>query len=244
MVLVNDKPATTATYIHSNDIIALKASLPNTSKKTLQLTLEVLYEDDYLAVINKPAGILVSGNRFMTVANALPQCLTPSLQLDAVQPQPVHRIDYPTTGLLLIGKTATSIQSMNTLFENKAIDKTYYAVTIGAMPVEGKISIPIDGKEALSHYKVFKTVSSKRFQFLNLVRLTPKTGRRHQLRKHLAALGNPILGDQTYGKAPYILKGKGLYLHAFRLTFIHPFTKKEMTLEKIVPSKFSILFDS
>ncbi|QIE60848.1 RluA family pseudouridine synthase [Rasiella rasia] len=240
-VLVNNLIATTATMIKGGETIVL--NIPERSiPKPLVLKLTVIYEDDYLAVIMKPAGILVSGNSFKTVRNALSQNLQPSALGDATSPQPVHRLDYATTGLLLIGKTSSSIRSLNALFEHKEIEKTYYAVTIGSMPAYGTINLPVDGKKSVSEYNVKEHISSKRFEQLNLVELHPKTGRRHQLRKHLSHLGNPILGDKEYGYKELILNGKGLYLHAYSLRFLHPFTKKEMIVVSDVPERFKKLF--
>ena len=241
LVLVNEEVATTATYIKGGERILLTKAV-TVLKRSFTLSLEVIFEDDYLALINKPAGILTSGNHFKTVANALSQNLKKSRQPDAVPPQPIHRLDYPTTGLLLIGKTSESIVALNKLFEDKAAVKTYLAVTIGAMEKKGSIRLPIDEKEAESGYEVLQTIDSERFGFLNLVKLYPKTGRRHQLRKHLASMGNPILGDTDYGVPGLILKGKGLYLHAFSLTFDHPFTANKIFIEKEPPKKFGKLF--
>lgn len=206
--------------------------------------LTVLYEDEYLAIIHKPAGILVSGNGFKTIAHALPQNLKQSLLADATKPQPVHRLDYATTGVLLIGKTSTSIRVLNELFEEKKIQKTYYAVTIGEMQSQGIITDEVDGKESKSSYKLLATLNSERFGKLNLVQLNPHTGRRHQLRIHLASLGNPILGDKTYGKEPLILNGKGLYLHAHSLQFTHPFTQEGIHIKDAFPERFQKLFAS
>lgn len=201
--------------------------------------MKVLFEDEYLALIHKPAGILVSGNAFQTIANALPQNLKRSNLDDSTIPQPVHRLDYGTTGVLLVGKTASSIRTLNKLFEDKEIQKTYYAITIGKMKeMEGIISSEIDEKEAQSNYKVIESVISPRFEFLNLVKLEPKTGRRHQLRIHLASIGNPILGDREYGIENLILNGKGIYLHAHSLEFLHPFTNETIFIEDELPKKF------
>lgn len=189
-----------------------------------------------------PAGILVSGNSFKTIAAALPQNLNPSSLADVTTPQPVHRLDYATTGILLVGKTSNSIRALNKLFEDKAIQKTYYAVTIGTMPPSGEITAAVDEKPSHSRYMVKESVSSERFGHLNLVKLEPKTGRRHQLRKHLAEIDSPILGDATYGKENFILKGKGLYLHASSLAFIHPFTKEPLVIEDELPKKFKHIF--
>lgn len=195
-----------------------------------------------MAVIHKPAGILVSGNRFKTIANALAQNIQPSTLSDATTPQPVHRLDYATTGVLLVGKTNSSIRALNRLFEAKAIKKTYYAVTIGEMTPRGKITSAIDGKKAKSKYLVSESVSSKRFGQLNLVKLKPRTGRRHQLRKQLSGIGNPILGDKDYGVENLILKGKGLYLHAYSLKFVHPFTNKKVCFQAGLPQRFNKVF--
>jgi 23S rRNA pseudouridine1911/1915/1917 synthase len=193
-------------------------------------------------VIHKPAGILVSGNRFKTIANALAQNLKKSNLHDATGPQPVHRLDFPTTGVLLVGKTRNSIRTLNKMFEDNEIKKTYYAVTIGEMDVEGKIVSTIDGKKSRSDYKVIETVPSKRFGKLNLVKLKPKTGRRHQLRIHLSGIGNPILGDKEYGIENLILNGKGLYLHACSLEFIHPFKNEIVHIKDELPERFGRIF--
>ena len=169
------------------------------------------------------------------------QNINKSNQCDAVKPRPVHRLDYPTTGLLLIGKTSSSIQLLNQLFEHKKIKKIYHAITIGKMNSDGFILSKVNRKEAKSSYKTIHTVKSERFEFLNLVKLSPKTGRRHQLRVHLLSIGNPILGDQKYGIESLILKGKGLYLHASQLDFIHPFTKENLTLTSALPKKFNLI---
>lgn len=243
LILVNGSVGRTATFIKGGEKIELLASTKNVVKKKFILNLEVVYEDDYLAIINKPAGILVSGNSFKTVANALAQNLIPSKASDAVIPKPVHRLDYPTTGLLLVGKTNRSIILLNKLFEEKKIQKTYHAVTIKQMNGRGTLSFPVEDKVAVSDFEVLQVVPSKRFDYLNLVKLEPKTGRRHQLRKHLLKLGNPILGDAVYALDNLVLKGKGLYLHASMLSFIHPFTQEKFQIKCKLPKKFGKLFE-
>ena len=185
---------------------------------------------------------MVSGNSFKTIANALAQNIKESKLTDATTPQPVHRLDFATTGILLVGKTSSSIRALNKMFENKAFKKTYYAVTIGEMNHSGKITSEVDGKKSQSNYTLCESVPSARFGKLNLVQLEPQTGRRHQLRKHLSNIGNPILGDATYGIENLILKGKGLYLHAYSLKFIHPFTKEEVYLKGEFPQRFKKIF--
>jgi len=242
LIYVDGKLGETSTFIHGNEVITLQPSKENKSQKRLILKLEVVYEDDYIAIINKPAGVLVSGNSFKTVANALEQNLKKCSQLDAINPQPAHRLDYATTGLLLVGKTSASLLALNRLFEHKQVVKTYFAITIGAMQKEGTINFLVDEKEAISNFVVLETLTSEKFKYLNLVKLSPETGRRHQLRKHLFELGNPILGDASYSKEGLVLKGKGMFLHAFSLEFIHPITKEKISIEKELPEKFKKLF--
>ncbi|NOR88077.1 MAG: RluA family pseudouridine synthase [Bacteroidales bacterium] len=231
-------------YILGGEKLELLEAEMSPSKKVLNLQLEVLFEDEYLAIIHKPAGILVSGNKFKTVANALAQNLKRSQLSDASAPLPVHRLDFPTSGLLLIGKTSSAVLTLNKMFENKQIYKTYHAVTIGEMNKQGDIVFPIDGKDSHSQFEVLQSLESPKYKYLNLVKLIPSTGRRHQLRIHLSKIGNPILGDKEYGQENLILLGKGLYLHASSLQFQHPFTKKEISIEKELPRKFIRIFSS
>ena len=241
-ITVNGIVATTATMINGGESICLSFPEAVVPKKKLHFPLQVLFEDEYLAVIHKPAGILVSGNSFKTIANALSQNISSSTLPDATIPQPVHRLDYATTGILLVGKTSNSIRALNKLFEAKEVAKTYYAITIGTMKASGKITSEIDGKPSASTYTVIDTVVSEKFGQLNLVQLNPETGRRHQLRKHLSQLGNPILGDKQYGIENLILNGKGLYLHAYSLKFVHPFTGEEVFFEDALPNRFKKIF--
>ncbi|MFT5054948.1 MAG: 23S rRNA pseudouridine1911/1915/1917 synthase, partial [Oceanospirillaceae bacterium] len=126
--------------------------------------------------------------------------------------------------------------------ESREIKKTYVAVTIGEMPKSGEVESEVDDKPSRSHYQVLNSLESERFGFLNLVELNPETGRRHQLRKHMLELGNPILGDWAYFKEGLILKGKGLYLHASALEFDHPNTGELIKIQAPLPGKFQKLF--
>ncbi|WP_410198312.1 RluA family pseudouridine synthase [Aequorivita ciconiae] len=234
--------ATSATFINGGELIELSISEEIKPKRKLVFPLKVLFEDNYLAVIHKPAGILVSGNSFKTIAHALGQNIKESNLPDAVYPQPIHRLDYATTGILLVGKTSNSIRALNGMFENKEVQKIYYAVAIGEMNSSGEFTSEIDGKESQSNFALCESVLSQRFGKLNLVELEPQTGRRHQLRKHLSSIGNPILGDKEYGVENLILNGKGLYLHAYSIKFIHPFTKEEVYIKDELPERFKKIF--
>jgi 23S rRNA pseudouridine1911/1915/1917 synthase len=242
LIFIDGILASTSKYISGEEKIELFQSEKSSIFKRLELQLEVLFEDEYLAIIYKPAGILVSGNKFVTIANGLTQNLKKSKQSDAVKPQPVHRLDYPTSGLLLIGKTSSAIIKLGKLFQNAEIKKTYFAITIGAMNTVGHINFLIDEKIAQTKFEVLKTVVSERFGYLNFVNLAPKTGRKHQLRKHVAEIGNPILGDKKYFLEHKILNGKGLFLHAATLDFVHPFTNDKISITKKLPKKFTKIF--
>ena len=242
LIFINGNLASTSKYISGNEKIELFQTEDTASFKRLELDIEVLFEDDYLAIIFKPSGILVSGNKFVTIANGLSKNLKKSTQYDAVKPQPIHRLDYPTSGVLLIGKTRSSINTLGEIFKNKEIKKTYFAITIGKMDVKGILNFSIDTKKAMTEYEVLKSQPSKRFEYLNLVKLAPKTGRKHQLRKHLHAISNPILGDKEYYLKNSILNGKGMYLHAYSLNFTHPNTKEKIVIHKDLPKKFKKIF--
>ncbi len=242
-VKVNGVVSGTGKYIRGGEAISLTLPVENNTDRKLSLSLDVLFEDDYLALVHKPAGIPVSGNKFKTIDQALSQNLRYSSQSDAVTPQPIHRLDYETTGVLLIGKSAASIRELNKLFENHQIEKIYFAVTMGEMNSYGTVDSAIEGRPAQSQYKVMQTVSSKRFGHLNLVQLKPLTGKRHQLRIHMLKTGNPVLGDRLYGVGEMMLHGKGLYLHAFSLKFRHPATGEIVHVADELPGKFKKIFD-
>jgi 23S rRNA pseudouridine1911/1915/1917 synthase len=244
LIYIDGNLATTSKYISGEEKIELFQYEKSSIFERLELNLEVLFEDNYLAIIYKPAGILVSGNKFVTIANGLSHNLEKSTQFDAVKPQPVHRLDYPTSGLLLVGKTSTAILELGKLFKNKEIKKTYFAITIGTMNTVGRVNFLIDEKTAQTKFQVLKTVISERFGYLNFVKLEPKTGRKHQLRKHVSEIGNPILGDKKYFLEHKILSGKGLFLHAGTLDFVHPFTNDKISITKGLPKKFTKIFPS
>ena len=242
IIFIDGVLATTSKYIFGGEKIELFNADNQPGIKELKLNLKILFEDDYLAIIFKPVGILVSGNKLVTIANGLTHNLKKSKQPDAVKPQPIHRLDYPTSGVLLIGKTSSAIRNLSQLFEKKEIQKTYIAISVGRMEKTGVIKDLIDEKEAFTAFEVLRTVTSERFEFLNLVKLKPTTGRKHQLRRHLYSIGNPILGDKEYFLDHKILNGKGLYLHASSLEFIHPFTKEKLLVTEELPKKFKTIF--
>lgn len=243
LIKVNGLIATTATMLYGGESIEIMPDNTAGQKPILELEIDLVYEDNYLAVVNKPAGIVVSGNKKWTLENALPFNLKKSNLSDALQrPEPIHRLDYATSGLVLIGKTWQAVIALNKLFEEKHIDKTYMAITIGRMPKHGKVDKPINGRPCLSSFTLLDQVKSDRFDFLNLVKLTPHTGRTHQLRIHMKEIACPILGDLKYGIEGKLLKGKGLYLHAYELSFVHPLSATELKVTAPLPTKYIKIF--
>lgn len=242
LILINGEKATTAQFINGGEKIELLEE-KSVSKKPFIKHLDVLFEDEDLAIIIKPNGILTSGNAFATIANCLEMNLKDSSRNDAVTPFPVHRLDYATSGLLLIGKTASCRRILHEMFEQNQITKTYHAVCVGKMRCsEGCIEEDLDGKPSVTNYKVLKSVISERFEALNLVELYPKTGRTHQLRRHLLLIGNPIMGDKKYFVQNKQHKGYGLYLHATKLELSHPISHKKLLVESDLPKKMLRIF--
>ncbi len=238
---IEGHPAQSGDWVQAGQLLEL-VDLQQRIPKTYRLLLEVVFEDEYLAVINKPPGIEVSGNKFKTVENALAGNLSPSVQSDALDwPRPVHRLDYSTSGLLLVAKTARAQVFFGQQFEERKIHKRYSAVVMGAITTPGEVDEPIDGLSAHSRYEPAKTVPSLRSESLSLVDLFPLTGRTHQLRIHMASMGHPIVGDQKYGQEGQVLKGKGLFLAAVELRFSHPVDQQETVVSIRTPPKFSSL---
>ena len=200
--------------------------------------LDILYEDDYLLIVNKPAGMLsVPGKGDADSVYHRLHILYP----DATGPIIVHRLDMATSGLLLAAKTKEAHQNLQAQFKNRTIQKRYIALLEGEVPQdEGEIRLPLCpdpldrprqivseefGKPAFTRYRVLERTSGK-----TLIAFYPQTGRTHQLRVHAAhplGLHCPILGDELYGR-----KAERLYLHAEYLAFTHPITFERIEIQK------------
>lgn len=200
--------------------------------------LDILYEDDYLLVINKPEGMLsVPGKGDVDSVYQRLSILYP----EATGPIIVHRLDMATSGLLLAAKTKEAHQNLQAQFKNRTIQKRYIALLEGEVPQdEGEIRLPLCpdpldrprqivseefGKPAFTRYRVLERTSGK-----TLIAFYPQTGRTHQLRVHAAhplGLHCPILGDELYGR-----KAERLYLHAEYLAFTHPITSERIEIQK------------
>jgi len=218
--------------------------IPGPKLKHYNLDLEVLFEDEFFAVINKPAGILVSGNQFKTISNALSSNLKESNEADALSiPRAVHRLDRLTSGLLLIAKTSRAQINLSNQFKEKTIQKRYRAIVKGVLPEDGILNNPIEGQLACTRYHRIDCIASLQNEYISLVDLFPETGRTHQLRIHLSESGHPIIGDKLYTSESEVLKGKGLFLSAIALELVHPVDGHKMSFEINQPAKFDAMLE-
>ena len=243
-VLVNGKPGATATWIEGGERLELLPALAR-QLPDLDLGLKVLWEDEHLAMVCKPAGILTNGNRKFTLENGLTQALKPSAAHNSLpRPLTVHRLDYPTSGAVLIAKTRAALIRLKRQFEERKIGKTYLAVAAGDTTLNERLNSPVDGKAAETDLNSLESLKSEKYGKLSLLQLHPRTGRRHQLRVQLAQAGCPILGDPDYHLPGLRSYGNGLYLHAWELKLQHPITEKPLMVRAPIPFKFRRLFET
>lgn len=201
---------------------------------------EVAYEDDHLAVLVKPRGLPVQGRGKTTLQQLLPYLLEPAHVQGALhRPHHVHRLDMPTGGLLIAAKTQASIRQMGMLFHERQVQKRYRAVAIGSLEGEGTIDRPLRGQEAQTTYRVVKQQRvGNGSGWRTIVDVWPATGRYHQIRRHLASIGHPIVGDEEYCPRQMLDSSNGLFLWAAEVVFPHPITGATMALVSEPPACF------
>lgn len=271
-VKVNGKTVKCSSKLAPGDIIDLTVPQPP-SKDILpeNIPLDIIYEDSDIIVINKQAGILVHparGRTHGTLVNALAfYCNKLSSGLGELRPGIVHRLDKETSGVMVATKNDTAQWKIAKQFEHRQVNKTYLAVVhgtpdltadrihapLGVHPkIREKYAIrPEIGKEATTFYEVLES-----FRGFSLLRLTPKTGRTHQIRVHLSYIKHPIVADETYGGKliyPWQLADAELIveqpainrvaLHAYTLEFKHPTTGQTMSFEAPLPQDMQTLLD-
>ncbi len=235
-LLVDGEVSETGHWVKEGEVLTVIAD--QTVRPVYERTIKVLYEDDHLAAVQKPADLPVSGNSFRTLQNALSFNLIPSPQKDALTvPRPVHRLDRLTGGVVLIAKTFSAAANLGSQFEDRTVEKTYLAWVSGIFDSPMTFENLIDGKEALTAIEPIRNLHHRRFSEITLVEAKPKTGRRNQIRIHLSEAGFPILGDLKFGG---VKSGKGLFLFAKAISFSHPVLNELMEIKGVVPKKFEL----
>ena len=238
-LLLNGSVAESSRFVREGDVVCLKKRPPS-NHKIFQLEVPVHYEDNYLAVVEKPTGLVVNGNRYRTLQNCLRHNLQPTPEEDALElPRPCHRLDAPTGGLVVVAKTHLALVGMGHLFEHRKVHKRYRAIVVGRLEASGENPSPIEGRSAHTRFEVVGHNRALKSDWQTTVNLWPVTGRTHQLRIHMSRLGHPILGDSLYAleNGP-VLKGKGLFLRALSIQFEHPVTGHPMDIAIEEPEKF------
>lgn len=253
-ILVNSKQIAKNYKLRLNDIIDINIPEPEIlDVKAQDLPLEFVYQDEDLAVVNKPKGMVVhpaAGNQDNTLVNALLYHCKGQLSgiNGVIRPGIVHRIDKDTSGLLIVAKNDFSHVKLAEQIKAHTFTREYQAVLCGRLKNEsGTINAPIgrdkfdrkkmcvtphNSKEAITHYQVLEL-----FEKHTLAKFNLETGRTHQIRVHTSYIGYPIYGDSVYGKA---VKGvQGQCLHAKKIGFVHPRTNEYMEFDSELPEYFT-----
>jgi 23S rRNA pseudouridine1911/1915/1917 synthase len=265
-VLVNDKKVKASHTIAPGEVIDITLPHPpRPEAKAENLPLTIVYEDDQLLIVNKPAGMVTHpayGNYTGTLVNALLyHCNSLSTVNTETRPGIVHRLDKDTTGLMVVAKNDVAHHLLAKQFSRRTISREYWAIVWGKFQQQKgtidaslgrskrdrkKVAVTAEGKHAVTDYEVIKE-----FDFLSLIRLKLRTGRTHQIRVHLAHVGHPVFGDPTYGGRSYQwggLEGKRAQqaqnllriigrqaLHAKTIGFVHPSTKESVEFDSELP---------
>lgn len=250
LVRVNGQVQRKAYRVAAGDAVDVAARAPEPVQPPPGV--EVVWEDDYLLVVSKPAGVVVHparGHREGTLVDALLARGTPLAPRGGdARPGIVHRLDRDVSGLLVVAKTDEAHERLVAMMKRRAIDRRYVALVAGAPPSDtGKIDAPVgrhprhrtrmavvpEGKPAVTWFEV-----GERLGDTTLLRIRLETGRTHQIRTHLASIGHPIVGDAAYGRDPALARTLGLhrpFLHAHRLAFDHPMTGEPLAFESPLP---------
>lgn len=217
-----------------------------------QIPLVILFEDEAILVVDKPAGMVVhpaAGHITGTLVNAVLGHSPNLLTGNTLRPGIVHRLDRDTSGLIVIAKQDAAMKELQRQFSSREVHKTYLALVHGEVNVpEGKIEGPLardphdrkrfvvaaslKAREAVTIFHV-----AERLRNYTLLKVEPQTGRTHQIRVHLGFIGHPVVGDRVYGRRhPDELGMKRQFLHAWRLGFTHPISKEPMSFTAGLPA--------
>ena len=225
--------------------------------KAVPMEIPILHEEEEFVVIHKPAGIASHGGPGDTqpsLVNGLLYYFKNLSQISGeIRPGIVHRLDKPTSGIMVIAKTDRAHLKLASQFQNREVEKTYYAwlVQTPKLP-EGKITSPIarhpterlkmyispKGRKSITNYKILNTISSNKGRHYSLAEIQIETGRTHQIRVHFQSLGCPVVGDILYSRSADEFSKYGLLLFAASLKFKHPFSKKKMEFSLPLPKNF------
>ena len=255
---ISGKPIKNKTPVKAGDVVEL--IVPPVEEISLEpenIPLDIIYEDDCLAVINKQQGLTVhagSGIKSGTLVNALLYHLDSLSGINGViRPGIVHRIDKDTSGLLVVAKNDKAHLSLSAQIAEKTCKRTYLALLSGVLKDDkGHIETYIDrstrdrtmmavspsGRLAVTDYEIVK-----RYPEYTLTKFSLHTGRTHQIRVHAKYLGHPVVGDKVYGTKTCRFNLNGQLLHAYRLEFTHPETGERMTFEAPLPDYFAKVLD-
>ena len=246
-IRVNDRLAKASARLNIDDRVDIVVpEAPPTFLSPEAIPLNIVYQDDDLLVIDKPPGLIVypaPGHPSHTLVNAI-IARFPELPGDSLRPGIVHRLDKDTSGLMVVAKNSSAQQDLASQFKAHLVSKTYLALVKGHLtPERGAIDAAIgrdphnrqrmavvtQGREARTEYQVINYIGKH-----TLLEVRPKTGRTHQIRVHLAAIGFPVVGDKIYGvKSPFLARQ---FLHASRLGFTHPTTHEYVEFTSDLPA--------
>lgn len=247
-VSVNGSQAKPSYKLNAGDLIEIREKESKRFEK-MDMDIKVLYEDDYIAIIDKPRGLIVhpTNDEEISLVNFLLYRFASLSDIDETRPGIIHRLDKDTSGLIIIAKNNEAHEKMKELFKSREIYKEYITIAVGTFTDEvtvvdkGIMRDPIkkikmcasdEGKRAVSEIHLLK--QNETYAYLKVI---IKTGRTHQIRVHLAYLNHPVLGDKTYGYRGKI-KMDGQVLHCRKVSFIHPITNNLITIESEVPVYF------
>ncbi|MBQ4183176.1 MAG: RluA family pseudouridine synthase [Bacilli bacterium] len=260
-VTINGKVEKPHYNLRENDLlVALEYSAPKADLAGEDIPLDIVYEDDDVLLINKPVGMVVhpgNGHYEGTLVNALIGREMALSEGDPDRPGIVHRIDKDTSGLLLVTKNDNAYRKIQEQLSTHTMHREYYALVKGIiLEDDGKINAPIardknrptrncvdvlHGKEAITFFHVEKRYKDSE---VTLVSCRLLTGRTHQIRVHMDYIGHPVIGDPLYGTGNRKIYDAGQLLHAYKLTFIHPSTGKEMSFTAPLPEHFEKVLSS
>ncbi len=253
LVLVNGEVETANYKLKVDDIVeVLEFEDENLDIVPEKMDLDIVYEDEYLLIINKPSGMVVHpavGNYSHTLVNGLLYYFNTLSNKNSIRPGIVHRLDKDTSGLMMVAKNDLVHEKLADIIQKRQVEKKYIALVWGVVRHDkGTINAPIgrdannrqkfavtdiNGKDSITHFKVLE-----RYKEATLIECTLETGRTHQIRVHLNYIGHPIVNDQVYGNRKIINDDFGQMLHSKSLRFIHPITNKELYFEIEPPKEF------